>query len=89
MVDWSNWINWDAGTALMYTIIGVGIYVVCKTADLKNKVKSPLLLGLAATLTSCFTLGLYAIVPAFAYLTVTYSLDFWVYKINKSQEIKK
>ena len=83
MVDWSNWLSWDAGTALLYTIVSLGVYVICKTEDLRHSVKHPFLVGLSVSLLSCFSLGLYAIVPGFTYVMLTYTLDFWVYKLNK------
>ena len=83
MVVYNDLFFWNPQMAIVYIVVSVAFYVIVNTEELKNKVRHPKLLGLALSLLSCFDLGLYAIVPAFAYLTVTYTLDFWVYKINK------
>ena len=93
MVDWTNWVNWNAGTALLYTLIALTLWVVVevsKSDPALKKIKHPKLLGIAVSLISCFELGLYAIVPMFNFLLISYVLEYWLYKYNsKSQKDKR
>lgn len=85
-MDWTNLFNWNATTALVYSFIGVAVWISCSGSDLRDKIKHPKLVGLAASLWSCFELGLYAIVPAFVFLIFSYALEFWFFKLVKGKE---
>ena len=86
MVNFNDFFYWDANIALVYVILSIGVWVIASTApELKDKIKSPKLLGLVASLISGFSLGLYAIVPAFVFIMVSYSLEYWLYKFNKKE----
>lgn len=92
MVDWSDWIHWNTETALLYTIISVSVWVILQIAkkdEALRKVKHPKLVGISISLLSCFDLGLYAIVPMFNFLLISYVLEYWVYKYNSKNEKDK
>lgn len=87
MVDFTDFFMWDAGVALLYTVLGVCLWLICSSEDLRYKIKHPKFVGFGVSLLSCFSLGLYAVVPGFTFLLVSYSMEYWYFKLNRNRNI--
>lgn len=88
-MDWTNWISWNGGMAVVYTIISIAVWLICLSEEskLKDKVKHPKLLGAAVALTSCFELGLLAVVPLIGFLVFSYLLEYWHNKLKSKGKL--
>lgn len=91
MVDLTNWIKWDTNIALLYIIISVGSWVIItvgKNDKALQKIKHPKLLAYAASLISCFDLGLLAVVPLFVTILCIYVLEYWSNKVKLKPNVE-
>jgi hypothetical protein len=88
MMDWSNWFRWDSGSILWFFILGLALWLLGQTKEVKDRVKNPLLLGMAGTLIGWFEVGLYCLISLGLFLTVQYSITHWFGKYFKKLEVE-
>jgi len=78
----SNWFTWDMSSVIFWTIVSTLLWLMCQAPELRERVKQPILVGIAASLISCVDLGLFAVVPMGFFLLFSYVLGFWFTKIK-------
>lgn len=82
-MDWSSWLNWDLNKILFWSLIGLMVWLISQTNDLKTKIKSPLLVGFASSMIGAFEIGIASIVSGALYFLFLYILRYWFFKFNK------
>jgi membrane protein implicated in regulation of membrane protease activity len=78
----SDWFVWNFGTILLFAAIGCMTWMVCQTGEVKAKVKSPVLMGLAGSLLGALDIGLASVVSAAVYLLFLYIFRYWYVKLK-------
>lgn len=78
----SDWFVWNFGSILLYSMIGGMTWLACQTKELKAKVKSPILVGLAASLIGAFELGLASIVSGAIFMLFLHVFRYWFVKLK-------
>ena len=78
----SDWFVWNFGSILLWSMIGGMTWLACQTRELKAKVKSPILAGLAASLVGAFELGLVALVSGAVYMLFLHVFRYWYVKLK-------
>lgn len=81
-MDLDSWFVWNFGSILFWAMIGLMVWIAGQTKELKAKMKSPILVGFAASLLGGFEIGLSAIVSGALYLLFLYIFRYWYTRLK-------